>query len=203
MVGPIRPIGERAQSMTLLSKIKNYKTAILVLPFLALSFYSCSVNFSPTPIFKQFAPVFWMPIGLFLAYVIVRDPKCFKEKARSFPLWRKLIAYAVFSGITCLLAHILFVFGIADMVTRMIGTPFHESCIIVKKTSTRRICSHRIDVDKFQSAMGGICLDELQGNLADDHELIWETTKKGDEVILVGKKSRFGRSVTNIMQVKQ
>jgi adenylate kinase family enzyme len=37
-----------------------------------LSFYSASVNYSPTLIFKQFAPIIWVPIGLLMAYIIVR-----------------------------------------------------------------------------------------------------------------------------------
>lgn len=188
--------------MTSFTKIKINRTVIIVVPFLALSIYSVSVNFSPTPIFKQIAPIIWVPIGLLMAYIIVRDPKCFSDKAKSFPLWRKLITYAIFSGIMCILARILFVFGFADLITSMIGSPYQESSIIVKKTRTRRLCSHRIDVDNFQTASGGICLDGMLGNLTDDHKVIWETSKKRDEVIFTGKKSILGSSITNILPVK-
>ncbi len=188
--------------MISLTKIKINKTAVMVVPFLALSIYSKGVDFRPTPIFEQFAPIIWMPIGLLMAYIIVRDPKCFTEKARPFPLWRKLITYVVFSGIMCFLAYAVVVFGIADIITTMIGTPFQESSIIARKTS-RKACAHRIDVDKFQTASGGLCLDGFLGSLPDDYKVIWEASKKGDKVVLIGKKSSLGCSTTKILSEKQ
>ena len=186
--------------MPLLTTIKINKFFLIPAVFTAVALGSFSANFSPSNVFKQFAPIVWIPMGLLVLGLMIRDPDW---KARTFPLWRKIISYAIFGCFTCYLSKFVFVYGFGDLVTRIFGTPFQESSIIVKKTSARRFCLHSLKVDKFQTASGGICLDVVWGVLSNDYKEIWETSKKGDGVMLIGKKSSVGSSITTIQFEKQ
>ncbi len=183
-----------------LNKINKYD-AITVF-FAVLSFLSIGVNFSPTPIFKLFAPIVYVPLGLFVLIIMTMNPNL--EKLRSFSPWRKALCFLILGIFSCYLSHFLVEFGMANFATVMTGTPFQDSSFIVKKTTTRKICSHRVDVDKYTPGSGGVCLDGLWlGNLPDEYKELWETSQKGDEVILIGKKSILGSSITKIVSPKQ
>ncbi len=183
-----------------IKKVNKYDTITVI--FIVLSFCSVGVNFSPASTFKQFAPILWVPLGLFLFAIMIRSPGC--EKIKSSPLWRKLLVFLVIGGFSCYFAQFLVVFGIANLATIVTGTPFQDSSFIIKKTRTRKICSHRIDVDKYTPGSGGVCLDGLlPGNLPEDYKELWETSKKGDEIILIGRKTHLGSSITKILPMKQ
>ena len=68
----------------------------------------------------------------------------------------------------------------------------------LNKTGTLRLCHYRIDVDGFYTVSGGVCLDSFTGTLLDDYKEIWDTSKRGDKVILTGKKSVLGSSINKI-----
>ena len=183
-----------------LSKINKYDAITVI--FTVLSFFSFGVNFSPTSTFKLFAPILWVPLGFLLLIIMIRNPNL--EKFRSFSLWRKALCFLIVGSFSCYLAHFLVVFGVANFATIMTGTPFQDSSFIVKKSRTRKICSHIIDVDKYSPGSGGVCLDGLWlGNLPDEYKELWETSKKGDEVILFGKQTSLGSSITKIVSPKQ
>lgn len=165
-------------------KEKIYTVLLLVCMVLAISIFYFS--FFPSALVEWF----WFPASILMTFFSFMPVYRDRHPSNMIPNRpNKKTYYAVIAVFMWGMWSMLTIYLIPNAVTKIIGSDYTFVSKVESKKKERRSCHHQVLLEDVGYGIhNGICVQSGT----------WGKLKPGDQVILEGKKSFFGISISNV-----